>query len=42
MKLKLEEMILVFVEVVRSTKSVVENNEVINYVQYGHYSNWNN
>ncbi len=35
-------MIRVFVVVVKSTKSVVENKEVINYVQWGNYSNWNN
>lgn len=35
-------MILVLVEVERSTKSVAENNEVINYVQCNNYNNWDN
>lgn len=35
-------MIRVFVVAVKSTKSAVENKEVINYVQWGSYSNWNN
>ncbi len=35
-------MIRVLVVVERSTKSVVENNEVINYVQCGNYNNWDN
>ncbi|SCJ96895.1 Uncharacterised protein [uncultured Clostridium sp.] len=32
----------VFVVVVKSIKSVVENKEVINYVQWCNYSNWDN